>query len=221
MLLELIPWTVSQQTAVLLADKAEAAVKGGVADVQKSLIGRRIVPRQSGILVLETDNHAHIAPGLSTEQSPGAEGDNFSAEFLQHRAGLRTVAIASLLVPDGCFNDDIRAHISVPSVCGRTAVTPNPFASNPGTTLAGLELSGQGSCVGKTHSIRSALSSEWGSCERWRRRLHTRTMTSTIDIVFQCHTQATFRAKLGDEFSFSAILAENNRLRQLREGTGA
>src|SRR5271155_539731 len=100
----------------LLADKAEAAVKGGVADIQKNLIGRRIVPCESGILVLETDNHAHIVAGLSTEQSPGSERNNFSAELLQHSTGLRAVAITSLFIANGCFNDDIRAHTSVLSV---------------------------------------------------------------------------------------------------------
>ena len=66
----------------LLADQAEATVKGSVSDIQKSLIGRRIVLCEGGILVLELDYHAHILAGRSAEQSPGPERNNFRTDLL-------------------------------------------------------------------------------------------------------------------------------------------
>lgn len=68
----------------LLADEPEAAVKGGVADIQKSLIGRRIVPSEGGVLVLKSDDHAPFVAALAAKQMPGPECNNFGTELLQH-----------------------------------------------------------------------------------------------------------------------------------------
>jgi hypothetical protein len=71
LLLVSLPQTVSQHATAFLADKAEAAVKGGVADNEKSLVVRRIVLCEGGIPVLEADNHANVMARVSTEQLPG------------------------------------------------------------------------------------------------------------------------------------------------------
>src|SRR3984893_17083509 len=96
-----------------LADQAEAGVEGGVANIQQSLIGRRIVPNQSGVLIRKTDNHAVVIGRLAKEQLPWSERKDLSAELLQRGANLRAVAITSLWVTNGCFNNHICAHSAV------------------------------------------------------------------------------------------------------------
>jgi hypothetical protein len=59
---------------------------------------------------LESDNHAHLVAWVSTEQLPGSERNDFSAELLQQGASLPAVAIMSVSVANGCFNDDIRSY---------------------------------------------------------------------------------------------------------------
>src|ERR1700724_1351402 len=96
-----------------LADQAEAGVEGRVANIQESLIGRRIVPNQSGVLIRKTDNHAVVIGRLAKEQLPWTKPRNFSPDCFQHGANLRAVAITRLGVTNGCFNNDICAHSSV------------------------------------------------------------------------------------------------------------
>jgi len=66
----------------ILADKSEAAVKSGVADIKQSLIGRRVVPCQCRVLICETDDHAVVIRALSKEQFPWSEREDFASEFL-------------------------------------------------------------------------------------------------------------------------------------------
>ena len=65
----------------MLADEAEAAVEGRGANIQKSLIGRRIVPCQSGVLVRKTDNHAIVIGALAKERFPRPEYNHLAAEL--------------------------------------------------------------------------------------------------------------------------------------------
>src|ERR1700730_7509549 len=108
-----------------LADEAEAAVEGRGANIQKSLIGRRIVPGESAVLVRKTHNHAVVIGGLSKEQFPRLQHHHFAAELPNHWDGLRGVPIKSFSVAHGCFNNDICAHSSVLSVSWSMAVLPH------------------------------------------------------------------------------------------------
>src|SRR5260221_1574831 len=84
-----------------LADEAEAAVEGRGANIQMSVIGRRIVPGESGVLVRETHNHAVVIGGLSKEQFPRRQHNHFAAELPNHWDGLRGVPIKSFSVAHG------------------------------------------------------------------------------------------------------------------------
>src|SRR5260370_26585857 len=77
---------------------------------------------RGGLLIWKTDNHAVVIGRLAKEQLPWSERKDLSAELLQHGANLRAVAITSLWVTNGCFNNDICAHSSVLSVSWSMAV---------------------------------------------------------------------------------------------------
>jgi len=74
-------WIFSAAMA-LATDKSEAAVKSGVADIEQCLIGRRVVPCQCRVLVWKTDDHAVVIRGLSKDQFPRSEREDFASELL-------------------------------------------------------------------------------------------------------------------------------------------
>src|SRR5712671_1849614 len=74
-----------------LADQPNATVETGIADINQSLIGWRVVPFQRRIFIRKTNDHAVVIRGLSDEQFPRSEDDDFASECLDQGARLRGI----------------------------------------------------------------------------------------------------------------------------------
>lgn len=62
----------------ILADKSNAAIKSGGADIKQGLVGRRVVPSQCRVLICKTNDHAVVIGGLSNDQLPRSEREDFT-----------------------------------------------------------------------------------------------------------------------------------------------